>query len=149
MVMTSELPDLVVACIGWGSNAIGIFSAFLGDEECKLYGVGPAGKSFEIDEHAATMKLRSSGIIHGFKYYMSQDRGGNSAPVHSVASGLDYPCIGPEHSILKDLEKVKYDSITDTECIDAFFELSRLEGIIPALESAHAIVYALKSAKKH
>ena len=148
--MTGELPDSIIACIGGGSNAMGIFSAFLEDTECSnLYGIEPAGKSFKTGEHAATMTLGKPGVIHGFKCYTLQDKDGNPAPVHSIASGLDYPGVGPEHCMLKDLKKVTYDSITDKECIDAFFELSRLEGIIPALESAHAVAYALKLAKKH
>ena len=148
MEMTGELPDNVVACVGGGSNAMGIFSAFLEYDECNLFGIEPAGKSFKTGEHAATMTLGTPGIIHGFKCYTLQDEEGNPAPVHSIASGMDYPGVGPEHSMLKDLNKVTYDSITDKECIDAFFELSRLEGIIPALESAHAVAYAFKLAKK-
>ena len=148
MEMTGELPDNVVACVGGGSNAMGIFSAFLEYDECNLFGIEPAGKSFKTGEHAATMTLGTPGIIHGFKCYTLQDEEGNPAPVHSIASGMDYPGVGPEHSMLKDLKKVTYDSITDKECIDAFFELSRLEGIIPALESAHAVAYAFKLAKK-
>jgi tryptophan synthase beta chain len=147
--MTGELPDNVIACIGGGSNAMGIFSAFLEYEECNLFGIEPAGKSFKTGEHAATMTLGKPGVIHGFKCYTLQDEEGNPAPVHSIASGLDYPGVGPEHSMLKDLNKVTYDSITDKECIDAFYELSRLEGIIPALESAHAVAYAFKLAKKN
>jgi len=147
--MNGELPDNVVACVGGGSNAMGIFSAFLEDEECSLYGIEPAGRSFKTGEHAATMTKGKPGIIHGFKCYTLQDENGDPAPVHSVASGLDYPGVGPEHSMLKDLNKVTYDSISDQEAIDAFFELSRLEGIIPALESAHAVAYALKLAKKY
>lgn len=146
--MTGELPDSVVACVGGGSNAIGIFSAFLGDEECKLYGVEPGGLSLNLGEHAATMTLGKPGMIHGFKCYVLQDENGEPSPVYSVASGLDYPGVGPEHSMLKDMGKVIYDSITDKECIDAFYELSRLEGIIPALESSHAVAYALKLAQK-
>ncbi len=147
--MTGELPDNIVACVGGGSNAMGIFSAFLEDEECSLYGVEPAGKSFKTGDHAATMTLGKPGVIHGFKCYTLQDEEGNPAPVHSVASGLDYPGVGPEHSMLKDLNKVTYESISDKECIDAFYELSRLEGIIPALESAHAVAYAFKLAQKN
>ena len=147
--MTGELPDNVVACVGGGSNAMGIFSSFLFDDECTLYGVEPGGTSFKMGDHAATMTLGKPGMIHGFKCYVLQDENGEPAPVHSVASGLDYPGVGPEHSMLKDLEKVTYDSVTDKECIDAFFELSRLEGIIPALESAHAVAYALKLAQKN
>ncbi len=148
MEMTGELPDKVVACVGGGSNAMGIFSAFIDDEECELYGVEPAGRSLEtVGEHAATMTLGKPGLIHGFKCYLLQDENGEPAPVYSVASGLDYPGVGPEHSLLKDIGKVTYESITDEEAIDAFYELSRTEGIIPALESAHAVAYAVKLAK--
>lgn len=149
MEMTGELPDGVVACVGGGSNAMGIFSAFLDDEECTLYGVEPSGRSLENGEHAATMTLGKPGVIHGFKCYLLQDEKGEPAPVYSVASGLDYPGVGPEHSMLKDMEKVKYEHINDKECMDAFYELSRLEGIIPALESAHALAYAFKFAKEN
>jgi tryptophan synthase beta chain len=147
--MTGELPDKIVACVGGGSNAIGIFSAFLDNEECTIYGVEPGGLSMNIGDHAATMTLGTPGMIHGFKCYLLQDKNGEPAPVYSVASGLDYPGVGPEHSMLKDLKKVNYDTITDSEAIDAFYELSRLEGIIPALESAHAVAYAIKLAQKH
>ncbi len=148
MEMTGELPDKVVACVGGGSNAMGLFSAFLEDDECEMYGVEPAGRSLNPGDHAATMTLGKPGIIHGFKCYTLQDENGDPAPVYSVASGLDYPGVGPEHSMLKDLKKVKYDIINDQEAIDAFYELSRMEGIIPALESAHAMAYATKLAKK-
>ncbi|MBD1263043.1 tryptophan synthase subunit beta [Maribacter polysiphoniae] len=147
--MTGELPDNVVACVGGGSNAMGIFSAFLDDNECSLYGVEPGGRSLEHGEHAATMTLGRPGIIHGFKCYTLQDENGEPSPVYSVASGLDYPGVGPEHSMLKDLKKVSYDVVSDKETIDAFFELSRLEGIIPALESAHAVAYAFKLAQEN
>lgn len=145
--MTGELPDNVVACVGGGSNAMGIFSAFLDEPECKLYGVEPGGRSFENGEHAATITLGKPGIIHGFKCYLLQDEKGEPSPVYSVASGLDYPGVGPEHSMLKDLKKVNYDVVTDKEAIDAFYEISRLEGIIPALESAHAVAHAIKLAQ--
>lgn len=147
--MTGELPDNVVACVGGGSNAIGLFSAFLEDEECSLYGIEPGGRSLEYGEHAATMTLGKPGVIHGFKCYMLQDENGEPSAVYSVASGLDYPGVGPEHSMLKDLKKVTYDVVSDKETIDAFYELSRLEGIIPALESAHAVAFALKLAKEN
>ena len=147
--MTGELPDNVVACVGGGSNAMGIFSAFLNDEECSLYGVEPGGRSLEYGEHAATMTLGKPGVIHGFKCYTLQDENGDPSAVYSVASGLDYPGVGPEHSMLKDLKKVTYDVISDKETIDAFYELSRLEGIIPALESAHAVAYAFKLAQEN
>ncbi len=146
--MTGEQPDSVVACVGGGSNAMGIFSAFIEDEDVQLYGVEPSGRNLDIiGEHAATMTHGSPGIIHGFKCYMLQDEKGEPAPVYSCASGLDYPGVGPEHSMLKDLNKVIYDTISDEECISAFYEISRLEGIIPALESAHAIAYSFKLAQ--
>lgn len=145
--MTGELPDKIVACVGGGSNAIGLFSAFLDDKECELYGVEPGGRSMDDGQHAATMTKGKPGVIHGFKCYLLQDEKGEPGAVYSVASGLDYPGVGPEHSMLKDLVKVKYDVINDEEAINAFYELSRLEGIIPALESAHAVAYAIKLAE--
>lgn len=145
--MTGELPDSVVACMGGGSNAMGIFSGFLEDKEVNLYGIEPAGRSLEVGENAATITLGKPGVIHGFKCYLLQNEKGEPAPVYSVASGLDYPGVGPEHSMLHDMKRVKYDYAYDKETIDAFFELSRMEGIIPALESAHAVAYALKLAK--
>ncbi len=147
--MTGELPDKVIACVGGGSNAMGIFSAFLDDEECELIGIEPSGRSMELGDHAATMTLGKPGVIHGFKCYLLQDDKGEPSPVYSVASGLDYPGVGPEHSMLKDMKKVTYDTASDAETIDAFYELSRLEGIIPALESAHAVAHAMKLATKN
>ena len=146
--MTGELPDNVVACVGGGSNAMGIFSAFLDDEECHIYGVEPGGRSLYLGDHAATLTFGTVGVTHGFKCDTLQDEYGEPSAVYSVASGLDYPGVGPEHSMLKDMKSVKYDVINDEETIDAFYELSRLEGIIPALESAHAVAYALKLAKQ-
>jgi tryptophan synthase beta chain len=146
--MTGELPDSIVACVGGGSNAMGIFSAFLSDDECQLYGIEPGGRSMELGEHAATMSQGKPGMIHGFKCYLLQDDKGEPSPVYSVASGLDYPGVGPEHSMLHDMKRVNYDVVNDQETIDAFFELSRLEGIIPALESAHAVAYAIKLAQR-
>ena len=146
--MTGEMPDSVVACVGGGSNAMGIFSGFMEDEDVDLYGVEPGGRSMNTGDHAATMMQGKPGLIHGFKCYLLQDDEGNPSPVYSVASGLDYPGVGPEHSMLKDIGRVNYDMVTDKEAIDAFFELSRLEGIIPALESAHAVAYAFKLAQK-
>ncbi len=145
--MTGELPDNVVACVGGGSNAAGIFSAFLADEEVKLWGVEPAGISYATGDHACTMKYGTPGVIHGFKCNVLQDEEGNPAPVYSVASGLDYPGVGPEHCMLKANGRVNYSDANDKETIDAFYELSRLEGIIPALESAHAVAFATKLAK--
>lgn len=146
--MTGELPDNVVACVGGGSNAMGIFSAFLEDDECKLHGIEPGGRSLNLGDHAATLSKGTPGMIHGFKCYLLQDEKGEPSPVYSVASGLDYPGVGPEHCMLHDMKKVNYDVVSDKECIDAFYELSRLEGIIPALESSHAVAYALKLAQK-
>jgi len=147
--MTGELPDNIVACVGGGSNAMGIFSAFLEDDECKIFGVEPAGRSLNHGEHAATLTLGQPGTIHGFKCYVLQENDGTPSPVYSVASGLDYPGVGPEHSMLHDLGRVHYDNISDQEAIHSFFELSRSEGIIPALESAHAVAYACKLAHSH
>ena len=143
--MTGSLPDNIVACVGGGSNAIGIFSAFLDDTEVKLHGVEPSGHSLEKDgEHAASITKGKPGIMHGFKSYMLQDKEGEPMEVYSVASGLDYPSVGPQHSYLKDIGRVSYSTISDNEAVDAFFELSRLEGIIPAIESSHAIAHAFK-----
>jgi tryptophan synthase beta chain len=141
-----KLPDIVTACVGGGSNAIGMFTAFLKDEDVKLVGVEPAGKGLDTGDHAATLTLGSKGAIHGFECYNLQDNEGNPLPVYSIASGLDYPGVGPQHCYLKDIERVQYETADDKECLDAFMTLSRLEGIIPALESAHAIAYAMRVA---
>lgn len=145
--MTGELPDVVVACVGGGSNSIGMFAPFLADP-VKIIGVEPMGKGTAVGQNAASVTFGKEGIMHGFNSLMLQDENGNPAPVYSVASGLDYPAVGPEHAFLHDLNRVTYDSVTDDEAIDAFFKLCRLEGIIPALESAHAVAYAIKLAKK-
>jgi len=141
-----KLPDIVTACVGGGSNAIGLFTAFLDDEDVKLVGIEPAGKGLESGEHAATLTLGTKGAIHGFECYNLQDREGNPLPVYSIASGLDYPGVGPQHCYLKDIKRVQYETADDKECLDAFMTMSRLEGIIPALESAHAIAYAMRTA---
>lgn len=146
--LTGKVPDNLVACVGGGSNAIGLFSAFLQDEKVNIYGVEPAGTSFKLGDHAATLTLGTPGMIHGFKCYLLQDENGEPAPVNTIASGLDYPGVGPQHSYLKDIKRVQYETITDQEAIEAFMELARVEGIIPALESAHAVAYALKLAKQ-
>lgn len=143
----NKLPDMLVACVGGGSNALGLFTAFLDDEEVKMIGVEPAGKGLDTDQHAATMSLGSKGTLHGFECYNLQDQDGNPLPVYSIASGLDYPAVGPQHCYLKDIERVNYEAIDDKACLDAFLDMSRLEGIIPALESAHAIAYAMKVGK--
>lgn len=145
--MTGKLPDNVIACVGGGSNAIGIFSGFINDENVKLYGIEPAGKSFDYGEHAATLTFGQKSIIHGFKCYCLTVENQEPAEVYSIASGLDYPGVGPEHCYLKDIGRVNYLFATDEEAVDAFFELSRSEGIIPALESSHAIAFATKLAK--
>ncbi len=141
-----KLPDIVTACVGGGSNAIGLFTAFLDDEEVKLVGVEPAGKGLDTGQHAATLTRGSKGAIHGFECYNLQDGEGNPLPVYSIASGLDYPGVGPQHCYLKDIKRVQYETADDKECLDAFMTMSRLEGIIPALESAHAIAYAMRTA---
>lgn len=141
------LPDKVIACVGGGSNAIGIFSAFLSDEKVDLIGVEPLGKGTKLGEHSATISFGKEGIMHGFKSIVLKDDEGNPAPVYSVASGLDYPSVGPEHAYLNSTGRAKYVLIDDKECLDAFYTLSKTEGIIPALESAHAVAYAMKIAK--
>lgn len=144
--MTGELPDAVVACVGGGSNAMGMFSGFLNDP-VDIYGIEPLGRGASLGDHAASLQFGTEGIMHGFNSIMLKDEQGNPAPVYSVASGLDYPSSGPEHAFLRDLGRVKYDVVSDDETIDAFFTLSRMEGIIPAIESAHAVAYAMKLAK--
>jgi tryptophan synthase beta chain len=143
----NRLPDILMACVGGGSNAIGLFTAFLEDENVRMIGVEPAGKGLDTAENAATLTLGTKGAIHGFECYNLQDKEGNPLPVYSIASGLDYPGVGPQHCYLKDIKRVDYVTIDDRECLDAFMQLSRLEGIIPALESAHAIAHAMKIAK--
>ena len=145
--MTGELPDAIVACVGGGSNAAGFFSGFLNDP-VEIYGVEPLGRGTKLGDHAASLQYGTEGIMHGFNSLMLKDVNGEAAPVYSVSSGLDYPSSGPEHAFLHDLGRVKYDVIGDDASIDAFFTLSRMEGIIPALESAHAVAYAMELAKK-
>jgi len=147
MEMQGKLPDIAMACVGGGSNAMGLFTAFIEDESVELIGVEPAGKGLDTPDHAATLTLGSKGAIHGFECYTLQDSEGNPLPVYSIASGLDYPGVGPQHCYLKDIKRVRYESIDDKDCLNAFMELSRVEGIIPALESAHAVAYAMKIAK--
>ncbi len=145
--ITGELPDAIVACVGGGSNAAGFFSGFLNDP-VEIYGVEPLGRGKKLGDHAASLSYGTEGVMHGFNSIMLKDENGEPAPVYSVASGLDYPSSGPEHAFLRDIGRVKYDAIGDEETIDAFFKLSRLEGIIPAIESAHAVAYAVELAKK-
>ncbi len=141
--MTGELPDVVTACVGGGSNAMGIFSGFLGDP-CELHGVEPLGRGPGTGDHAASMTYGHEGVLHGFNSYLLQDGEGGPAPVYSIASGLDYPSVGPEHAFLHDTGRVQYTTADDREALEAFYALSRVEGIIPALESSHALAHAMK-----
>ncbi|WP_031482899.1 tryptophan synthase subunit beta [Maridesulfovibrio frigidus] len=141
-----RLPDYCIACVGGGSNAIGLFSEFVKDESVKLVGVEPAGRSLEPGEHAATLCLGEPGVMHGFNSYMLKDDKGEPAPVYSISAGLDYPSVGPEHSHLKDLGRAEYVHASDKEAVAAFFTLSQKEGIIPALESSHALAHAIRLA---
>lgn len=147
--MTGTLPDCVIACVGGGSNSIGMFDGFIEDKEVKIYGVEPLGKGEKIGENAASLTFGREGILHGFKCLLLQNDDNTVADAYSVASGLDYPGVGPKHCYLKDIGRVEYKTINDKEAIDAFYELSRTEGIIPALESSHAIAYGLKIAKEN
>ena len=144
MQMTGKLPDYVVACVGGGSNAIGIFNGFASDEKVKLIGVEPLGKGTKIGQNAASINFGKIGVLHGFKSYVLQNDDGSVADAYSVASGLDYPSVGPKHAYLHKIGRAEYEMVDDNEAIDAFYELSRNEGIVPALESSHALAYALK-----
>ena len=141
-----RLPDAVIACVGGGSNAIGSFYDFIGDKEVRLIGAEAAGRGIDTKETAATMATGSLGIFHGMKSYFCQDEYGQIAPVYSISAGLDYPGVGPEHAHLHDIGRAEYVPITDAEAVEAFEYLSRTEGIIPAIESAHAVAYAMKLA---
>ena len=144
--MTGRLPDALVACVGGGSNAIGLFHPFLSDEAVAMYGVEAAGDGIETGRHAAPLNAGRPGILHGNRTYLMEDDDGQIIETHSISAGLDYPGVGPEHSWLKDAGRVNYVSITDTEALTAFHRLTRLEGIMPALESSHAVAYAEKLA---
>ena len=146
--MTGHLPDAVCACVGGGSNSVGSFCAYLNDP-VDIYGVEPLGKGPAVGDHAATINYGKVGQLHGFESYVLADEKGEALPVYSIASGLDYQSVGPEHAFWHDLGRVKYVTASDEEAVDAFFMLSRYEGIIPALESSHAIAYAIKWAKEH
>ncbi len=141
------LPDSMVACIGGGSNAMGIFSGFIEDEEVDLYGVEPLGRGKKLGDHAASLTYGEEGVMHGFNSIMLKDENGEPAPVYSVGSGIDYPSVGPEQAYLKDIGRTQVGLCDNDEAIDAFYKLSQLEGIIPALESAHAVAYAMKLAE--
>jgi len=144
---TGGLPDALVACVGGGSNAIGLFHPFLGDESVKMFGVEAAGHGIETGEHAAPLCAGKPGVLHGNRTYLMEDENGQIIPTHSVSAGLDYPGVGPEHSWLKDCGRAEYVSITDEEALSAFRQLTLVEGILPALESSHALAYAEKLAK--
>ena len=144
--MTGKLPDMVTACVGGGSNAMGIFSGFI-DDEVELYGVEPMGKGDKIGEHSASLTYGKEGVMHGFNSIMLCDENGEPAPVHSIGSGIDYPSVGPEHAYLSSIGRTNIGHCNDDEAVDAFYKLSQYEGIIPALESAHAVAFAMKYAK--
>ncbi|MDC9724945.1 MAG: tryptophan synthase subunit beta [Gammaproteobacteria bacterium] len=141
-----KLPDALIACIGGGSNAIGLFHPFIADEDVAIYGVEGAGHGIETGEHSAPLCAGSPGVLHGNRTYLMQDENGQIIETHSISAGLDYPGVGPEHALLKDLGRAQYVSVTDDEALQAFHDLTRIEGIIPALESSHALAYATKLA---
>lgn len=141
-------PDVVMACVGGGSNSIGMFADFIDQPEVELIGVEAAGKGIETGEHASAMALGKPGVLHGMKSFLLQDEDGNVQLAHSISAGLDYPGVGPEHAYLRDSGRAKYVAVTDTEAMDALMELTQLEGIIPAIESAHAMAYAFQKAKE-
>ncbi|MCB0296877.1 MAG: pyridoxal-phosphate dependent enzyme, partial [Calditrichaeota bacterium] len=146
--LEGRLPDAVVACVGGGSNAMGMFAPFVADREVALYGVEAGGRSAGIGEHAATLSYGTPGILHGMKSYLLQNADGQVSEVHSVSAGLDYPSVGPEHAYLKDAGRVAYHSVTDREALQAMALLSECEGIIPALETAHAVAFAADLARQ-
>ena len=146
--MTGIMPDAICASVGGGSNSIGMFVPFLSDP-VEIYGVEPLGRGSGVGDHAATMKFGTKGRLHGFESYVLQDDAGEPLPVYSIASGLDYPGVGPEHAYLRDSGRVHYEAVSDEEAMEAFFLLSRYEGIIPAIESSHAVAYAIRYAKEH
>ncbi|MTJ93344.1 MAG: tryptophan synthase subunit beta [Desulfovibrio sp.] len=143
---TGRLPSACLGCVGGGSNAIGLFAGFLDDTDVRLLGVEPGGRGNSYGEHAASLCLGEPGVMHGFNSYMIKDPAGEAGEVYSISAGLDYPSVGPEHALLKDMGRAEYVSVTDREALDAFFSLSRHEGIIPALESSHALAHAIKMA---
>ena len=145
--MTGMLPDAICACVGGGSNSIGMFTPFLQDP-VEIYGIEPLGRGSAVGDHAATMKFGTKGRLHGFDSYLLQNENGEALPVYSIASGLDYPGVGPEHAFLRDKGRVIYDVVSDEEAMEAFFYLSRYEGIIPAVESSHAVAFAMRYAKE-
>ena len=148
LAQAGRLPDAVTACIGGGSNAIGIFHGFLDDKDVALYGFEAGGDGVDTDRHAATITLGRPGVLHGAKSYLMQDEDGQTIESHSISAGLDYPGVGPEHAFLADIGRVNYEPVTDTEAMDAFKALCRTEGILPAIESSHALAGTMRLAKK-
>ena len=146
--LAGRQPDAVLACVGGGSNAMGIFHAFIPDENVRLIGVEAAGQGLESGKHAATLCAGRPGVLHGNRTYLLQDENGQIIETHSISAGLDYPGVGPEHAWLKESGRAEYVAVTDEEALQAFHDLCRLEGIIPALESAHALAYAAKIAPR-
>ena len=147
--LENKLPKAVIACVGGGSNSIGMFTDFVKDKDVELFGIEGAGLGLETGKHAAAVQNNTVGIMHGMKSFIMQDENGNIKDAYSISAGLDYPGIGPEHAYLHEIGRVKYDTVTDKEAIDAFRLLTRLEGIIPAIESSHAVAYSLKIAKNY
>lgn len=145
--LTGRLPDALVACVGGGSNAIGLFHPFLKDKDVAIYGVEGGGDGIDTPRHAAPLCAGKPGVLHGNRTYLMEDNDGQIIETHCISAGLDYPGVGPEHAWLKDIGRVKYDAITDKEALEAFHTLTRIEGIIPALESSHAVAYGMKLAK--
>jgi tryptophan synthase beta chain len=143
---TGKLPDTLVACIGGGSNAIGLFYPFIEDESVAMIGVEGAGHGLQTGQHSAPLSAGTPGVLHGNRTYLIQDAAGQITETHSISAGLDYPGVGPEHAWLKDIGRAQYVTVTDTEALDAFHELTRTEGIIPALETSHALAYVSKLA---
>ena len=147
--LENKLPKAVIACVGGGSNSIGMFTDFVKEKDVELFGIEGAGLGIEIGKHAAAVQNNTIGIMHGMKSFIMQDENGNIKDAYSISAGLDYPGIGPEHAYLHEIGRVKYDTVTDKEAVDAFRLLTRLEGIIPAIESSHAVAYSLKIAKNY
>ncbi len=148
ITLTGRLPDTLIACVGGGSNAMGLFHPFISDKYVEIIGVEAAGKGINTNKHAATLTKGSVGVLHGSKSYVLQNEFGQINEAHSISAGLDYPGVGPEHALLKETKRASYVSITDNEALEALHTLCRYEGIIPALESSHALAQAMKTAKK-
>jgi tryptophan synthase beta chain len=146
--LEKKLPKAIIACVGGGSNAMGTFHEFL-DSKVSLYGVEAGGEGLNTEKHSATLCAGTEGVLHGMLSYLLQDKEGQILDTHSIAAGLDYPGVGPEHSCLKDIKRVQYTSVSDADAVDAFLALSKYEGIVPALEPSHAVAYAMKIARNY